>query len=647
MSNIDLSKFEQLKASGNLPSPKGVALAIMRLAQKEDASMPELARIVKTDPAFVGRLIKAANSVNVNPGRPIVSVQGALVVLGMPVVRNMALGFSLLSQYKNGACKSFDYQAFWSGSLACALAFQALAVRMHAAPPEEAFSVGLLARVGELALATNFPTDYDGMLGQAAKENAQEGSSHLIEMETTKFAMNHRELTAAMLLDWSIPKIYAEPVLHHEETGATAYPAGSREFLILRCLALSRALADVCLAKETERAAPMAHMYQIAQALSIEAEAMSLLSDTVVREWREWASILNVTAQALPSFEEMIKQHQVLSALASDEAQARPLPSPKLRVLVVEDERALRQALHSMLKEQGYSVAVACDGEEGLRAALDYLPHMMVVDWVMPKMGGLALTRALRQTAVGRGIYVLVLTSLADEDQLIEAFMAGVDDYMTKPLNPGLLEARLFAGQRIVHMQQEMELDREEIRRFAAELAVTNRRLQEAALTDSLTGFPNRRYAMERMQQEWAASTRSTRPLACMVIDLDQFKQVNDAYGHDVGDTYLLQVAAAIRSGLRVQDVVCRTDGDKFFVICPDTDLPAAMACAERLRRAVEATAVTAGGIQIKATMSVGVAVREVAMADAEAVMKRADQGVYMAKQRGRNRVASPQVTTH
>ena len=127
MSPIDISKFEQLRASGQLPSPKGVALAILRLTQREDASMAELARIIKSDPAFVGRLIKAANSVSANPGRPVVSVQEAMVVLGMPAVRNLALGLSLLSQYRKGTCREFDYERFWSASLACGIAMQALA----------------------------------------------------------------------------------------------------------------------------------------------------------------------------------------------------------------------------------------------------------------------------------------------------------------------------------------------------------------------------------------------------------------------------------------------------------------------------------------------------------------------------------------
>jgi len=638
MSKFDTTKFEQLKASGNLPSPKGVALAIMRLTQKDDASMTELARIVKSDPAFVGRLIKAANSVNTNPGRPIVSVQGALVVLGMPVVRNMALGFSLLAQFKNGACRLFNYQRYWSGSLACALALQALTLRTHAAPPEETFSVGLLARVGELALATLFHAEYDQLLESVR----QDDKADLLNLEETQFSMNHRELTVAMLADWGIPRIFSDPVFHHEGAEDAVFPAGGREYQITQSLALSRVIADVCLAPEVDRSALMPRIFELGARLSISAEDLSPLCDGVVKDWMDWASILSVVTQPVASFEEMAKPHLPNGGQLTEEEKL-----PKLRVLVVEDDPSMRKLLQTILTELGYEVSIACDGEEGLRVALECQPHIMLVDWVMPKMDGLALTRVLREAKIGRGIYILILTSLADEDKLVEAFKAGVDDYMTKPLNPRLLGARLSAGQRIVRMQQEIERDGEEIRRFATELAVTNRRLQEAALTDHLTGLPNRRYAMERMQQEWAASTRSKKSLACMVIDLDQFKQVNDVYGHDVGDTYLLQMTKSIRSGLRGQDVLCRTGGDEFFVICPDTELPAVLACAERVRKAVETTLVETGGLQIKASMSAGVAVREVAMSDAAALIKRADQGVYMAKQRGRNRVASPQAATH
>ncbi len=235
----------------------------------------------------------------------------------------------------------------------------------------------------------------------------------------------------------------------------------------------------------------------------------------------------------------------------------------------------------------------------------------------------------------------MLLTGLDDDQHLIRAFDAGVDDYLTKPLRPKVLSARLSAGFRVVRLQDEIERDREEIRRFAAELAVSNRRLQEAALTDPLTGFPNRRYVMERLEQEWAASLRSKRPLACMVVDLDAFKPINDRYGHDIGDIVLKQAAQALKRGLRTPDVVARLGGDEFLVICPDTTLTAALACAERVRHSVESMVIPTGDLRLDSTVSIGVAVRDEGMETSDALVKCADQGLYLAKEKGRNRVAA------
>jgi two-component system, cell cycle response regulator len=270
-------------------------------------------------------------------------------------------------------------------------------------------------------------------------------------------------------------------------------------------------------------------------------------------------------------------------------------------------------------------------------------PQLMIVDWLMPGMDGLQLTRALRETKIGRGIYLIVLTSAEEEEKLIEAFESGADDFMTKPLRPRVLSARLRAGQRVVSLQEEVERDREEIRHFAAELAVTNSKLHEAAMTDFLTGFPNRRYAMERLEQEWAASQRGNRPLSCLVIDLDDFKRINDANGHDVGDMVLRQTSAALKRGLRAHDVVARTGGDEFLVICPDTNLKAALACGERVRKAVASAAVVAGTLELHPSVSIGVAVRIPDMLDADALVKMADRGLYRAKEQGRNRIGTCQ----
>jgi diguanylate cyclase (GGDEF)-like protein len=231
-----------------------------------------------------------------------------------------------------------------------------------------------------------------------------------------------------------------------------------------------------------------------------------------------------------------------------------------------------------------------------------------------------------------------MLSSVEDEDRIVEAYDAGIDDYVLAPINPKVLLARLRAGERVVRLQNEVESDREDVRRFAAELAMSNRRLEEAALLDPLTGIPNRRYAMDRIQQEWAAADRASRPLACMLIDVDHFKNVNDNYGHDVGDLVLKRVADVLKHTARTHDVVCRIGGEEFLMICPDSDAQAAAQCAERLRQAVGATRMQVGNVLLQVTISLGVAAMSTGMRGPETMIKAADQAVYAAKQAGRNR---------
>lgn len=641
MNQIDLAKFEQLKASGDLPSPKGVALAIIRLTQKDDTSLADLAHVVKSDPAFVGRLIKTANSVHAGGRRPIASIQDALIVLGIPAVRTLALGFSLLSGFRSGACRNFDYQRYWSRSLVFAVALQAVSSRTHAAAPDEAFSVGLLAHIGELALATIFPEDYSRMLGQLRETP----TANLLELEQQTFVMTHNALTAAMLMDWGLPKVFTEPVFHHEQPESSGISEGSRQHALLWSLALADRIADVCLAADEERRALLPQLQLLGSRLAIESDDLNALCDKVAHDWQEWGSLLDVETSVLPPFEEMSKP----PAPPQFSAGTAPVgldAAYRMRVLVVDDDPSMRSILRALLTGAGHEVFEANDGQQGFEMALDLRPQIMIVDWMMPEQDGIALTRSLRQTKLGRSVYILILTGIEDDNKLVEAFEAGVDDYMTKPLKPRVLAARLRAGQRVVKLQEEVERDREEIRHFAAELAVTNRRLQEAALTDSLTGLPNRRHAIERIQQEWAASTRNGRPLACMVVDVDRFKKINDSFGHDVGDRILREAAKALKSALRAQDLLCRMGGDEFLVICPDTDLPAALVCAERMRKAVESLQLDGGGQVYRGSVSIGIAVREASMADADALIKIADQGVYAAKQTGRNRLAALQSST-
>ncbi|MDB5801724.1 MAG: diguanylate cyclase response regulator [Rhodocyclales bacterium] len=676
---IDTARFEQLKASNDLPSPKGVALAIMRLTSQDDVSMAELARIIRTDPAFVGRLVKAANGVIGYGRRPIASVQDALTVLGMPAVRTMALGFSLMTNYKSGACEAFDYSRYWSACLVAAVTTQAVCMRKRAAAPDETYCLGLLARVGELALATLYPKEYAGVLREFEARPERE----LTQLETARFGMNHAELGAAMLADWGMPRVFTEAAYHSDSLGDCRFPDGSRERTLTEALMVARTMGQLCLTPEAARPPVMRRLLQLSSRLAFDEKTTIDLCDDVAREWVDWGSLLNVSAEILPPFEHLTRVTQAdeiaptvveaatqpamvnvvavaasqaadpatnpaaTSAQQEDMSVAAAVTTPCLNVLLACADDAVSAPLKQLLLNTGYDVAIVCDVGMAAEYALDYEPDIMIVDWRLTSSGGEEFVGAVRGTRIGRGMFVVILSDRNDEEFMVRVYGLGVDDVLPMPVSPRLLLARLDAGKRVTTLHSEIERDREEIRHFAAELAVSNRRLQEVAMMDPLTGFPNRRFFVDRLLQEWAASTRNKRPLSCVMMDVDNFRAINDAYGHEVGDSVLRQISDAMRQVLRAHDVVARTGGDEFLVMCPDTPLEAAQACAERLRQAVEGAQIVSGMLNLKLTVSIGLASRDNSIGDTEALVRRAEQGLHLAKQAGRNRVSSSQPRPH
>ncbi len=629
-------RFDELKTTGKLPSPSGVALAIIELCRKDDASIDEIGYAVRADPALSGRIIKFANSALHGPRRAVVSVPEAIQLVGINTVRQLVLGFSLISQYREGASAMFDYQRFWSRSLAVAIAASAVSMRVRSAAPEEAFTCGLLAGVGTLALATIYPDEYGAMVSSAAAESVD----GLTKLEQERFATDHNELSAALLQDWHLPRLFVVSVFHHEVPERAGMPEGSREFMICNLLHLAAAIGDLCVAPDSERKALIPNLILVAAKVGVDEAVVYKLWDEVRAQWRDWGRILEIKTHEMRSLEELNR-----------ETAANPPPSPKptpateksidpLTVLVVEDDRSTLLLIEHALKDAGHKVHTAPDGRSGLALAVSLRPQIIVSDWIMPGLDGVSFCKALRQTEEGQQMYFIILSALEQDDQLVEAFESGVDDYVTKPFTARVLSARLRAGRRVIKLQEDARRDSENLRRFAAELAVANRRLQQAALTDPLTGLPNRRYGMERLEQEWAASTRTLRPLTCMVIDVDQFKQVNDNFGHDSGDVVLRHVASMLRKEARTEDVICRLGGEEFLVISPDTTMSAGLSLAERLRVGVERARASTGSNTHSPTVSIGVAQRNTKMTRMDELIKAADTALYDAKRAGRNRVA-------
>lgn len=290
---------------------------------------------------------------------------------------------------------------------------------------------------------------------------------------------------------------------------------------------------------------------------------------------------------------------------------------------VEQHERVHREFLDDI---QHLQREISRDGLAGARRLHEFLIH-----WLAYHILGIDQVMAEQVAAIGSG---------RTPDQAYAEHSLEVDP-KTEPLLATLNALFKQMSERNRQLRDLNESLEEKVEQRTQALLEANRHLEELALTDSLTGLPNRRQAMIALKALWRESTSHEIPLACLMIDADQFKEVNDTYGHDAGDRVLKELALALKHSVRTDDQVCRLGGDEFFVICPDTDLDGAMLLGEKLRTRVAALKVPTGPAFWFGSISVGVGIRQAGMPGTEALIKLADEGVYAAKRAGRNCVSS------
>ena len=225
-----------------------------------------------------------------------------------------------------------------------------------------------------------------------------------------------------------------------------------------------------------------------------------------------------------------------------------------MRVLVVDDDPAMLKLIARHVVTGGYEVVEAGDGAEALRLIQEEGIPLIVTDWVMPEMDGLELCRRVRSAEGVEIAFVIVMSAYnTSEARLVEAFDAGVDDFLAKPVSPKELLARLRAGCRIVRLQQDLARRNREVHRINAESAITNGKLAEAnerlhvvATIDELTGLVNRREAIKRLNTYLARSEGRDGAVSCIMLDIDHFKSFNDVHGHAIGDLVLKEVGRVL-----------------------------------------------------------------------------------------------------
>jgi len=309
-----------------------------------------------------------------------------------------------------------------------------------------------------------------------------------------------------------------------------------------------------------------------------------------------------------------------------------------LKILLVDDSVTLRRSLTSQLTEQGHQVVEASDAQQALLAFSRIKPDLVLLDVVMPGADGYFVARQIRLLETGQWTPIIFLSARDNETDLWRGIEAGGDDYLTKPVSPVVLAAKLRAMQRLRAMGRRNQ-------QISEELRAANAQLRHLSHTDELTGLNNRRGFDEYLQTELRSAQRDQTPLTLMMCDVDYFKAYNDTLGHVQGDACLQRLGTVLRSVcLRPRDHAARYGGEEFALILPHTPKSGAMTYARGLQAVLRSAAIAhpTSPFAQQITLSGGITtcIPDEA-ATTESLILRADEALYAAKALGRNRFFS------
>ncbi|MDY0331620.1 MAG: diguanylate cyclase [Thiomonas sp.] len=596
-----------------LPSPSAVALELMRALERRDLGLRDIANIARRDPALVGRMIQLANSAIFAGMRPAVAVEEAMLRIGTGGLARLAIALSLMQASKSANLEGFDLRRFWMTSIQRGLVFQHLSQRVGRMYSAEAFCLGLLADVGQLAMAVSLGA-------QAVSTDAQTSTQALRERQLQDYGYDQDDASAVLLAHWGFPPVLAQAVRTRRPQ---AVSAGSREAQLRECVALSRSLQ-----LRSDGVAPdAAQMRSLAESLQLsETDLQGALASAA----QDMASMAAVFEMRLQQQEVDAEFDRLRRALATPPLLDEPVAD---EVLVVSHDAALRAGLRQALEAAGHAVVEAATAAQANEIVQMQGPRVAVLDW---GDGGAvaALCRSLRAEH-GPRIYLLALSRDMEQYAVLNALDAGANDVLFAPVLPQMLAAKVQTGARSTRVLAAAEAERGHGLRTLRTLEQRNAELLQAAGTDELTGLGNRRALDAFLPPLFAQAVAEGQPLACLMFDLDEFKRINDRLGHDVGDQALRAVGRVLRQQSRGMDFAARVGGEEFLMLCPQTGEEAAARVAERIRDAIAMPQADLPPLSV----SVGVALGPHGYADVASLIRAADQALLQAKRLGRNRV--------
>jgi len=303
-----------------------------------------------------------------------------------------------------------------------------------------------------------------------------------------------------------------------------------------------------------------------------------------------------------------------------------PVPA---NILVVDDDPIQRELLNSVLNKVGFRVTTLDDSHRVLEILGEGDIQLLITDWMMPGLDGLALTRLIRSAGFPKYVYIILLTGRSDTRDVVKGLEAGADDFLAKPFDHNELIARLSVGRRIIGLEENLRSTRDE--------------LEKLATHDHLTLLLNRRAISAALNVELARARRSFLPLSIIFLDLDKFKNINDRHGHATGDKALTEVARVLASSMRPYDFAGRWAGDEFISIIPTADVEQTRKIANRILNRISKIEIpTKAGNLLKLKASIGFCTFKPGLnhvLDLDVLVQQADNAMYIAKSAGGNRV--------
>ena len=290
-----------------------------------------------------------------------------------------------------------------------------------------------------------------------------------------------------------------------------------------------------------------------------------------------------------------------------------------LTVLVIEDHPDQRDLLAIVLQREGYRVVTAANGVEALEKLEVEKVQITLSDIMMPKMDGFELINRIRNNPDLKNIYLILITARIQEGDRVRGLDLGADDYITKPFSFSELLARVRVGSRVVQYQQHLEYQTH---------------------IDPLTGLFNRRAFEKKLDEEFERAKRYHHHLSLLILDIDNFKLINDTYGHHGGDAALIKISETLREKTRQSDFPSRYGGEEFVLVLPETEQDSALQVATKIHDAIRSCTFGTPNQPFRLTVSIGLSsTSNRSYAEWRQMLKDADQALYVAKNNGKDRI--------